>query len=113
MDKHFSSEEMKLVKRLPKTLQDRALKCLKEQNLISEGTNNTNSTKVLDSSGHDDKIINGFLIRETNKKTAKKSKIRKSEFTSLSRVQPFSTNLLKSTKCQTVSTKRTFKIYNN
>ena len=36
VDKQFSSEEIRLVRRLPKNLQDRALKCLKEQKIIYE-----------------------------------------------------------------------------
>ena len=115
MDKHFSSEEIKLVKRLPKTLQDRALKCLREQKIISESTKKLDKmhkleeTRIAYSSGHSEKLINGFIISESNKKTSKsKSKIRKSESSGLSRIQPISTSLSKNSKYQTPTTKRTY-----
>ena len=111
IDKHFTSEEIKLVRRLPKTLQERALKCLKEQKLIGDSSKKPEPSKVPISTRHNEKLINGFFMSGANKKTSKKANLKRSESTSIARVQPISTNLLKSTK--TVSPKRTFKIPTN
>ena len=63
------------MKRLPKTLQNRALKCLKEQKMISD------SNKSIEANS------------ETEKKSKSRSKIRSSP---LSAIQPVATKVSKS-----------------
>ena len=81
VDKQFSSEEIRLVRRLPKNLQDRALKCLKEQKIICE------SDRSIESDSH--------TKSEQEKRSKSKSKVRSG---SLSGIQPLASRVPKAAR---------------